>query len=371
MNIPLNALARLAFLLLFSSMLSGCAKPEQAPGKPYHHTTEGFRNPVDSPVRHSWIDRLPWVLGKYVSFAMPAEAAPNPVGYVLPKDRVKPGLEAMNGRDSVTWIGHMTALLRIGGKTVLTDPWLTDYASPARPLGPKRYVPPALTFDELPPIDVVVISHSHFDHLDLPTIEALPGRERITAVVPLGIGQYFEGKGYARVIELDWEKTASVDGLTITALPVIHWSKRSFFTTNDTLWTSFAIEGANGARVYFGGDAEYGRIYRRLGNRYGGFDLAILSIGAFLPRVVMQGAHCVPEDCIRIATDLKSHTLLGIHWGTVKLGDDTSAEVTSRFRQGGRAANLPDERVWLMKIGETRALPRRLDRQAANDKTRP
>jgi L-ascorbate metabolism protein UlaG (beta-lactamase superfamily) len=272
---------------------------------------------------------------------------------------------AMNQRDSITWIGHMTALLRLGDKTVLTDPWLTDHASPARPLGPRRYVPPALTMDELPPIDAIVISHSHFDHLDLPTIESLPGRERITAVVPLGIGAYFEGLGYARVIELDWEQTARIDGLTITALPVIHWSKRSSFATDDTLWMGFAIEAANGARVYFGGDAEYGPVYRRLAEKYGGFDLAILSIGAFLPRVVMHGAHCVPETCIRIGADLKAHTLLGIHWGTVQLGDDRPSESVKRFRDGGRAANLPDERVWLMKIGETRALPRRTEQSPA------
>jgi L-ascorbate metabolism protein UlaG (beta-lactamase superfamily) len=218
----------------------------------------------------------------------------------------------------------------------------------------------------MPPIDVVVVSHGHFDHLDLPTVENLPRRERITAVVPLGLGHYFRDSGYGRVIELDWGQTAWPDGLTVTALPVIHWSKRSLFATNDTLWTSFAIEAENGARVYFGGDAEYGSVYRSLADRFGGFDLAILSIGAFLPRIVMHGAHCVPEDCVRIGADLKAHTLLGIHWGTVRLGDDGPAEATRRFRDGGRAADIPDERVWLMKIGETRALPRRPERNAAN-----
>ena len=269
------------------------------------------------------------------------------------------GLAATAGRNTVTWIGHMTALLRLDGRTVLTDPWLTDHASPVRPLGPKRYTPPALRADELPPIDVVVISHSHFDHLDLPTIEMLPDRERIAAVVPLGLGHYFRARGYRRVIELDWRQSATVAGLTFTALPVIHWSKRSLFATNDTLWSAFAIEAPDGARVYFGGDAEYGPVYARTARAYGGFDLALLSIGAFLPRIVMNGSHCVPEDCVKIATDLRAHVKLAMHWGTVQLGDDRPAEAIRRFRAGGRAAGVPEDRLWVMKIGETRVLPRR------------
>ena len=338
---------------------AGCSKPEHVPGKPYHHTTQGFRNPPGSPERNSWTDRLPWVLSRFVGFALASEAAATPPGHVLPRERVLDGLAATEGQDTVTWIGHMTALLRLDGRTVLTDPWLTDRASPVRPLGPRRYTPPALTPDELPPIDVVVVSHSHFDHLDLPTIEMLPNRRRITAIVPLGLGRYFRERDYGRVIELDWGQSAGVDELTFTALPVIHWSKRSLFATNDTLWAAFAIEAPGGARVYFGGDAEYGPVYSRIAKDHGGFDLALLSIGAFLPRIVMTGAHCVPEKCIRIAEDLRAHTHLAMHWGTVQLGDDRPADAIRRFRAGGRAAGIPDERLWVMKIGETRMLPRR------------
>lgn len=266
---------------------------------------------------------------------------------------------ALDGQDSITWIGHMTALLRLDGRTVLTDPFFSDYATPLPPIGPKRYVPPALTIEELPPIDVVVVSHSHFEHLDLPSIEALPNRESITAVVPLKLGRYFRDAGYGRVVELDWEESVEAAGLRITALPVIHWSKRSAFATNDTLWAGFAIEAANGARIYFGGDAEYGPVYKRVAARHGGFDLALLSIGAFLPRVVMHGAHCVPEDCLKIGTDLRAHTMMAMHWGTIQLGDDTPAQAIERFRQGADAAGLPPERAWIVKIGETRPLPRR------------
>ncbi len=352
----LFALTSAALLLL---ALAGCSKPVQMPGNPWHHTTEGFRNPVGSPERNSWTDRLPWLLNKFTAFAGPVEKQVLPPGHVLPKKQVFAGLKSTAGQNTVTWLGHMTALLRLDGKTILTDPWLTGHASPVRPLGPKRYVPPALTVDELPPIDFVVISHSHFDHLDLPTIETLKNRHRITAMVPLGLGKYFRERGYGKVIELDWEKSAASQGINFTALPVIHWSKRSLFATNDTLWAGWAIEGKNGARIYFGGDAEYGPVYADIAKRHGGFDIALLSIGAFLPRIVMNGAHCVPEDCLKIGHDLRTKVHLAMHWGTVQLGDDPPLQALKRFMTGGKALGIAAKNLWVMKIGETRILPKR------------
>jgi L-ascorbate metabolism protein UlaG (beta-lactamase superfamily) len=295
-------------------------------------------------------------LGRLVASSLDIEPPPN---HVVPASEALAALYAMKDRDTLTWIGHNTVLLRIGGTTVLTDPWFTDYASPIRPIGPRRYVPPGIAIEALPPIDVVVISHGHYDHLDLPTIASLPGRERTTAVVPLGLGRYFAERGYARVVELDWFEDTMAAGLKITALPVVHWSKRSVFKTNDTLWAGFAIERAGGLRIYFGGDAEYGPIYGEITDQYGGFDVGLLSIGAFLPRFVMNGAHCVPRACIGIATDLDVHTLVGIHWGTVPLGSDGPLEAATRFREGARGARIADDRVWLLKIGETRELRKR------------
>lgn len=341
-----------------AALVAGQGEPEHIPGAPYHHTDAGFRNPEGSPVRHGWPGRLAWISGKIIEMASDAQAAPL-LEHVLPKEQVLTGLEALKGNNTVTWIGHMTALLRIDGKTVLTDPWLSDYATPIPPVGPKRYVPPALTAAELPKIDFVVISHSHYDHLDLATIESLPGKESVTAIVPLNLGDYFRNAGYGRVIELDWEDEAVVSGMRFTALPVIHWSKRSLLDDNDTLWAGFAIEGPSGARIYFGGDAEYGPVYADVANRHGGFDLALLSIGAFLPRAVMHGAHCVPENCLKIGVDLGAHVNLGLHWGTIQLGDDRPAEGQARFLEGAKALGLSSDRVWLMKIGETRVLPRR------------
>lgn len=358
----------LAVLAMLAVLLSACSEPEHVEGKPYHHVAGGFRNPPDSPERHDWTQRMSWLIGKAWRSASGDDRAPV-IDYVLPKEEVVRRYRESEGQNTVTWIGHMTALLRLDGRTVLTDPFLSDYATPLPPFGPKRYVPPAMTADELPPIDVVVISHSHFDHLDLETIDMLPNRGDITAVVPLKLGDYFRERGYGKVIELDWYETAEADGLKFTALPVIHWSKRWLHRTNDTLWSGFAIEASDGARLYFGGDAEYGPVYARLAGDHGGFDLALLSIGAFLPRVVMNGAHCVPENCVKIGTDLASHSVMAMHWGTIQLGDDLPQQGIARFREGGAAAGLPPERVWVMNIGETRVLPKLRDGDKAAART--
>jgi hypothetical protein len=161
---------------LVAASLAGCGEPQHLPGKPYHHTESGFRNPPDSPARNSWFARAPWVAWRIASFVVGTDALP-PQDHVLARDQVLAQLARNKGKNTVTWIGHMTALLRLDGKNILTDPWLTDQASPFGSFGPKRYVPTALGFDDLPPIDFVVISHSHSDHLDVPTIEQLPGRE--------------------------------------------------------------------------------------------------------------------------------------------------------------------------------------------------
>jgi len=338
--------------------LFGCAQPETPAERPAHHAADGtFRNPPGSPEKNSVWRRLPWLLTRpFVDWDDPG---PLPAGHILPRPEARGLLARLADRDTVTWIGHMTVLLRLGGVTVLTDPWFTDTAGPLDGLSPRRYAPPGLAIQDMPKIDVVLVSHSHYDHLDLETLDLLPDKAGITAIVPLGLSQYFRDRGFGRVVELDWYQGAEAHGLEITALPVIHWSKRSLFRTNDTLWAGFAIRAPSGARIFFSGDAEYGPVYRQVAKRAGGFDLAILSIGAYLPRVVMTGSHCVPEDCLKIGLDLGADTLLGIHWGTIRLGDDKPMETVRRVRAGAETQGLAPDRLWLMHIGETRVLPRR------------
>lgn len=340
-------------VLASGALIAACSTPGHKAGKPYHHTTSGFRNPKGSPQGYSAWERLPALVTHIFGGRSEFEVPPD---HIVPPSEALISLNAMGGNDSVTWIGHMTALLRLNGKVVLTDPFFSDYATPVPPFGPQRAAAPGIAIGDLPPVDVVVVSHSHYDHLDLDAIERLPGREKITAVVPLGLGRYFSERGYGRVVELDWMEKSNASGLSFTAMPVIHWSKRSFFGKNDTLWAAYAIEAPGGLRIYFGGDAEYGPVYETLRDSLGGFDAAILSVGAYLPRTIMQGNHCIPETCLKLGLDLDSHTLIAMHWGTIALGSEGFWEPVERFRAAAWDAGIADERVWTMKIGETREL---------------
>jgi len=310
-----------------------------------------YENPEGSAKRSHIVTRLPTLIGRFIQHAFKSQTSD--LSHVLPHDETLRMLDALRGRSSVTWIGHMTVLLKVDGRTILADPWWSSYASPVPGLGPKRYVRPALAIDELPPIDVVIVSHSHYDHLDLATIGALPNRERIAAVVPLGLGDFFRERGYGKVVELGWEESTTVAGITFTALPTIHFSQRRPFKLNDTLWAAFAIEGPSGVRVYFEGDSDYGPVHAKIGRRWGGFDIALLSIGGFHN----SGVHCTPEDCVRLGMDLGARVLVPLHWGTIYLGEGPPHGLPARFAAAALDRGVRKEDVWRMRIGETRALP--------------
>ena len=337
-------------LALFCLLLIGCAPGTHQGGAPFHHLSDGFRNPPNSPEPNGFWTTLPFLVRFPFQRFDPAIAE----GHTLPRSDVRAAVQSAAGQDSITWIGHMTALIELDGHQVLTDPWFTDHCSPLPPFGPKRAVPPALSVEELPPIDLILISHSHYDHLDLPSLQAIAERQDPVVVVPLGLAELVREQGFSLVVELDWHEQLRVGGLDVTALPVIHWSKRSLWRTNDTLWAGFALKSDSGRRVYFGGDAEYGPVYAETGHRYGPFDLAVLSIGAFLPREVMRGHHCAPADCLQIGLDVQAEILVGLHWGTVALGFDGLVEAPQRFTAAAAERGLDPGRAWIMDIGETR-----------------
>lgn len=318
-----------------------------------HHLTDGFRNPPGGNPRggtpEEWRAFRNQVLFRRNRPAVPAD-------FVLPRAAAREALAAMS-EDSVTWLGHAAFLLRLGGVTMLTDPYLSNHASPFQMLrlGPKRYTPPGLAVRDLPPVDLVVVSHNHYDHLDLATIRALPHRERITVVVPLGLGDFFRRHGYRDIRELDWDQSANLGPVTVTALPAMHWSGRWLNDRNKTLWCGFAIEAA-GRRHYFAGDTGYGPVFAALGQRFGPFDLGMVPIGAYEPRALMQAQHVNPEEAVRIGQDLGCSRLVGMHWGTIVLTTEPAFEPPERFRAAGLAAGYAADDLWMMRIGETRAL---------------
>jgi L-ascorbate metabolism protein UlaG (beta-lactamase superfamily) len=333
--------------------LSGCAGDAGSQeGLPYHHTANGFRNPPGSPERGG--DFGDWASFFFRRLGRPAPEVVIPDGHVLAPADVRAGLGAQHGADSLTWLGHASFLIRLDGRMILTDPFLSDHASPLAPLGPTRFAPPALRSGELPPIDVILLSHNHYDHLDLATIEALPGKERIQVVVPLRLAGYFTERGYPNVQELDWHDQTVAQGIHVTALPAIHFSKRTLFDRNQTLWTGYAIQSRR-QRIHFAGDTAYGPAFAELAG-LDRFDLALLPIGAYEPRPLMRAVHTTPEEAVQIGRELRAERIVGMHWGAITLTDEPPFEPPERFRTSAAAAGYPSDATWVMRVGETRAL---------------
>lgn len=327
----------------------------QAAGRPYHHRADGrFRNPPGSPRREATNAEFAAFFARRFRDRSRPEI---PDGHVLTREAALAGLAAYAGQDSVTWLGHAAFLLRLGGRTILTDPYLAPVAGPFG-FGPKRYVEPPLPLESLPPIDVLAVSHSHYDHLDAPTLAALPGKDRVEVMAPLRLGAFFRRRGFRNVHELDWWERRRLGALEATLLPAVHFSRRGPFDTNRTLWGGFGF-AAGGARVFFSGDTAYGEVFAEVGAREGPFELALVGIGAYEPRALMKASHATPEEAVRIGRDIGARALLGMHWGTVALTDEPQFEPPRRFREAAAASGYAPEDAWLLRIGETRALPRR------------
>lgn len=251
----------------------------------------------------------------------------------------------------ITWIGHATVLVEMDGVRFLTDPIWSDRASPVSFAGPPRLTSVGLDFDALPRVDFVVISHSHFDHLDLPTLERLAARDPLTwFVVPLGNGALLRESDISRVIELDWTETTRIGDVEIHCLPAKHWSKRSLRDDDRALWSSWAVIGPS-RRFYYAGDTGYFPGFAEIGEALGPFDLAALPIGAYAPRAMMRESHMNPEEAWRAASDLRARAALGVHYGTFDLSDEPSDEPPQRFQA---AAGTQRDAAWVVAIGESR-----------------
>ena len=313
-----------------------------------HGRAGAFRNPPGSPAPGGGFGGwLRFFRRRTVTGGDPVTLPP---GHVLAVEAVTAGLR--QGGDRITWLGHSSFLLRLGAVTLLTDPFLTDHASPFPPLGPRRFAPPALRPEDLPAVDVILLSHNHYDHLDRQTLKRLSNRERITLVTALGVGRYLGDLGFGQVLELDWHQPATVTGLTVTALPAVHFSKRGLFDRNATLWCGFLIE-VPGHRIYFAGDTAYGPMFEEVGSAYAPVDLAMVPIGAYAPRLLMRGSHCTPEEAVAIAGHLRARQLVAMHWGTIRLTDEPPFEPPVRFRTAALAAGYPPEACHVPAIGET------------------
>ena len=319
---------------------------------PYHHLAGGtFRNPQGSPERDP---NIKWSMSKWnkekkkIKINIPSD-------HVVDKKEVLKNLEKYKDDDYVAWVGHATFLIKLGNTTIITDPLFSKNAGPLI-FGPKRYVDPAINLKELPEVNLFLLTHNHYDHLDIRTIKKFPYK-KTKVLTPLKLGKYFTRNGFSDVQEMDWYDHIKVNDLKITLMPAVHWSKRTLTDTNRTLWGSFLIEYKN-KKIFFACDTGYGNIYEDLGNKYGPIDLTFVNIGAYDFRPMFEKSiyHANPEEALKIGQDLKSKKVLGMHWGTVILSLEDPFEPPIRFKNATNKYGYHIDDAILFKIGEIKKL---------------
>jgi N-acyl-phosphatidylethanolamine-hydrolysing phospholipase D len=341
----------LAALVACSSTLPEPSKEVSLANKPKHHTSSGYQN--DPFVETASSKGVSFYLRRaWDSIFVPKI----PDGHVLTESESIQLLNSIES-DSITWLGHASFLIKTSGVVILTDPFLSKFASPVSWAGPKRFIDLPIPINKLPAIDIVIVSHNHYDHLDDKTVRNLKNKNNIHVVVPLGLKTFFIERGYSKVTELDWGQSLSVKGIKIVAESAVHDSARSTSDRNKTLWASWVIESSQ-KRILFIGDTAYSKtIFNLVGDKYDSFDFAILPIGAYEPRELLWMSHVTPEEAVSIGIDVHAKTLIASHWGTISsLSDEPTFEPPMRFKKAGRDRGFSNKDLWTMKVGETKAL---------------
>lgn len=326
-----------------------------APPGAHHRPGGGFRNPWPGAELHGFGDFLKWRFGERRT----KRIEPDPPRNSLPRRTpVVQSPRAAREYRSVTWVGHSTVLLQLGGVNILTDPVWSERASPVQFAGPRRVMSPAVDFDALPEIDVVLQSHNHYDHLDKGTVRRIAERfPNASWLCPLRVGRLLRSFGVTHLVERDWWESVEAPGYTATCVPAQHFSARGLGDRNETLWCGWIIE-VDGCRVYFAGDTALHPEFDAIG-RHGPFELILLPIGAYDPRWFMRAVHMDPHDAVQAYTSLAQATestppCIPIHWGTFRLTDEPLLEPPQLFADAWSAARLSPERNWTLEHGETR-----------------
>jgi len=312
-----------------------------------HFDGRRFHN-LEPPAHKGFVDFLRWQLtrkpgpwNKWTD-SQPGSAPPSRVtGSVL----------------RVTFINHATVLIQIDGLNILTDPIWSERASPVTWAGPKRHRSPGLRFEDLPPIDLVLISHNHYDHLDIQILLRLDADHHPHFVTGLGNSALLKAQGVIDVTELDWWDIAKPsDEVSVTCVPAKHFSGRGLSDVDATLWCGYVIQTSSG-NIYFAGDTGMGTHFAEIKNRFRSFRLVLLPIGAYLPRWFMHPVHLSPSEAVELHRLLKPHVSMAIHFGTFALGDDGEEEPVAKLREALNEKDKRDTNFWVLEHGEGRDVP--------------
>ncbi len=282
------------------------------PPFPRHFDGRRFFNP-NAPQSRGFLDVVRWKL------TTRPEPSPRFVADVEPS---KPPSRVENDALLVTLINHSSLLLQQGNSHILTDPIWSERASPLSSIGPRRRRQPGVRWEDLPRIDTVLLSHNHYDHLDLATLRRLAERGQSQFIVPAGVAGLLRSQNIGPVHELDWGESLSLASATIHSVPALHFSARGIFDRNRTLWCGYVIEAAD-RFVYFAGDTAFGNHFHAIRERFGSPRLALLPIGAYEPRWFMSPVHMGPDDALRAHQILGAEMSIAIHHGTFQLADES------------------------------------------------
>lgn len=260
------------------------------------------------------------------------------------------------GELAVTFIGHATFLLQLPGLNILTDPVFSKRASPWQWAGPRRVRPPALSLTQLPPVHLVLVSHNHYDHLDLPALRWLAREHRPLIITTLGNQAWLEKRGVSNVVELDWWQThRAFAACEIVSTPAQHFSARVPWDRCKTLWGGFALITKT-HRIYFCGDSGYSATFAEIGTRLGPFDLALLPIGAYEPRWFLESVHMNPEEAVRVHRAVQARQSFAMHFGTFQLTDEAIDAPAAALARARLNRGLSDEEFTVLEFGKPKGL---------------
>jgi N-acyl-phosphatidylethanolamine-hydrolysing phospholipase D len=370
-NLPLAGIKYACAAIIsiaFLSFLSDSNAQNDSASKA-HHTPTGFKNNYVTTVSKSFTDLLRWQWESW--------RADKPASQPTPIATANLALLKAPASPTVTWIGHATALVQANGLNVLVDPIFSERASPVQLFGPKRAQPPGVAMADLPDIDAVLISHNHYDHLDRISVAQLDEKAKATGkktlfIVPLGLKAWFNGIGIDSVVELDWWqhhelKGHKLQGVEFHLTPVQHWSARGVNDRSATLWGGWAVFGAD-FQWYYAGDTGYSRDFADTAKHFaprqtealgGGFDLALVPVGAYEPRWFMAQQHVNPMESVQIHQDVGAKRSIGVHWGTFQLTDEPLDQPPRDLAIARQALQVKEADFGVLAVGESRQFPKR------------